>query len=59
MSDLTTQAVRQLCAAIGIDLTDADDLLDVTLRLNATLEHLSALDQFAVDDEAFLNVKDL
>jgi hypothetical protein len=43
MSDLTLEHVRALAAAIGLAIGD-DDLEDVTFRLNATLQHLRALD---------------
>lgn len=42
MADLTPEHVRRMAAAIGLSITD-EDLEDVTLRLNATLEHLTAL----------------
>jgi hypothetical protein len=40
---LTSEQVRALAAAIGLAIGD-DDLDDVTFRLNASLEHLAALD---------------
>lgn len=43
MADLTPEGVRSLAAAIGLVIGD-DDLDDVTIRLNATLEHLAELD---------------
>jgi hypothetical protein len=43
MGDLTPEQVRSLAAAIGLAITDGD-LADVTLRLNATLEHLARLE---------------
>lgn len=44
MAELTPEQVRRMAAAIGIPIADAD-LPEVTLRLNATLEELKALDQ--------------
>jgi hypothetical protein len=43
MSDLMPEHVRALAAAIGLTIGD-DDLEDVTFRLNASLQHLRALD---------------
>jgi hypothetical protein len=42
-SDLASEDVRRLAAAIGLAIAD-EDLADVTFRLNATLEHLAVLD---------------
>lgn len=41
---LTPEQVESLAAAIGLTIT-ADDLAEVTVRLNATLESLTALDR--------------
>jgi hypothetical protein len=46
MGDLTPEQVRSLAAAIGLVITDGD-LGDVTLRLNAALEHLARLEALA------------
>jgi hypothetical protein len=43
MTDLTPEQVRLLAGRIGLAIGD-DDLGDVTVRLNAILEHLAALD---------------
>ena len=43
MAGLTPEHVRSLAAAIGLAIADSD-LGDVTLRLNATLEHLAQLE---------------
>ena len=43
MAELTPEQVRSLAAVIGLTITD-DDLEDVAARLNASLEHLRALD---------------
>jgi len=43
MAELTSEQVRSLAAVIGLTITD-EDLEDVTARLNASLEHLRALD---------------
>jgi hypothetical protein len=51
MSDLTPEHVRALAAAIGLAIGD-DDLEDVTFRLNATLQHLRALDTLEAVPEA-------
>jgi Asp-tRNA(Asn)/Glu-tRNA(Gln) amidotransferase C subunit len=51
VADLTSEQVRSLAAALGLSITD-DDLEDVTLRLNATLEHLTELDRVAQADVA-------
>lgn len=56
--DLTPEQVRDMAAAIGIHI-DEEDLVDVTLRLNATLEHFASLDKVELDAAAFLNVKAL
>ena len=58
MADLTDDEVRKLAACNGIAL-EGDDLTDVTLRLNATLEHLANLDVVELDEAAVLNVKEL
>lgn len=58
MSDLTEHEVQALAARVGIPI-DAQDLADVTLRLNATLEHLQNLDAVELDHAATLNVKEL
>jgi hypothetical protein len=42
--DLAPEDVRRLAAAIGLTIGD-EDLVDVTFRLNATLEHLAVLDR--------------
>jgi hypothetical protein len=44
MPELTPVQVRSLAASVGFVIADAD-LADVTLRLNATLERLTALDR--------------
>lgn len=56
--ELTPQQVRDMAVAVGIHIDD-EDLVDVTLRLNATLEHFASLDQVELDATAFLNVKAL
>ena len=43
MAELTPEQVRSLAAVIGLTITD-DDIEDVAARLNASLEHLRALD---------------
>ena len=42
MTDLTPEQVRVLAGRIGLAIDDGD-LDDVTLRLNAILEHLAEL----------------
>jgi hypothetical protein len=44
---LTPEQVRSLAAAIGLTIA-ADDLAQVTVRLNAILEHLTDLDRRAL-----------
>ena len=49
MADLEPEHVRWMAAAIGLSIAD-DDLEDVTLRLSATLSHLTALDRLEPPD---------
>jgi hypothetical protein len=58
MPDLTAEQVRQMAACIGIEIIE-EDLADVTLRLNATLEHLASLDKIELDSSAILQVRGL
>jgi hypothetical protein len=51
MAQLAPEQVRGLAAAIGIPITD-EDLADVTLRLSALLEHLTALDRLEAPAES-------
>jgi hypothetical protein len=51
MADLAPEDVRRMAAAIGLSIAD-DDLEDVTFRLDATLEHLAALDRLEPVDHA-------
>ena len=58
MPDLKAEQVREMAACIGIEILE-EDLADVTLRLNATLEHLASLDKIGLDSAAILHVKGL
>ena len=49
MADLTPEDVRRMAAAIGLVIAD-DDLEDVTFRLGAILEHVTALEQLDAPD---------
>jgi len=51
MDDLTPEQVKRMAAAIGLFIFE-DDLDDVTFRLGATLEHLTALDRLEPPDLA-------
>ena len=48
MSDLTTEQVGALAAALGLPVT-LDDLAEVTHRLNALIEVLEPLAELALD----------
>ena len=48
MSDLTTEQVRALAAALGLPVT-SDDVTEVTHRLNALIEALAPLTELPLE----------
>ena len=49
MSDLTHEQVQTLAQVAGLPITDQEDLVEVTHRLNALLEALASLDELPLE----------